>query len=64
MMVRIDVDESTRDRFEALAHEAGLPVCDTVRTLSHASSEVLRRLDLRRVMAEEREREAQSKSEP
>ena len=59
MMVQIEIDEGTRGRLEVLAREIGLPVCDVVRTLGYASREDLRRLDVRRVMAEERERTGQ-----
>ena len=57
MMIRIDIDESTHARLDALARGVALPVSDIVRTLSHASAEDLRRLDLRRVMREAAERE-------
>ena len=56
MMIRIDVDQGTHKRLEALGCLVDLPVCDIVRTLSYASSEVLRQLALRRVMSEQRER--------
>ncbi len=56
MMIRIDVDEGTHERLEALARGVDLPVSDIVRSLSHASAEDLRRLDLRRVMREAAER--------
>ena len=57
MMTRIDVDEGTHARLEALAQQVGLPICDVVRTLSHTSCEGLRRTELRRTMSEHEQRE-------
>ena len=54
-MIRIDVDEGTHARLEALGRRVGLPVGDIVRTLSYAKFEVLMQLDVRRVMREQRE---------
>ena len=51
MMIPIDVDEGTHERLEALA-----PPGRPARLRHRAHAEVLRQLDLRRVMSEERER--------
>ncbi len=55
--MELDIDKGTAARLNALARGVGLPVTDILRTLSHASPETLRRLDLRRVMREAAERE-------
>lgn len=55
-MIRIDDDQGTHERLEALARLVDLPVCDIVRTLSYARFEALLQLSASRVMSEERER--------
>ena len=55
--MKLDIDKGTAARLDALARGVGgLPVSDIIRSLSHASAEDLRRLDLRRVMREAAER--------
>ena len=44
MMIRVDVDEATHDRLEALARLVDLPVGDIVHTLSYAKFEMLLQL--------------------
>lgn len=51
---QIEVDDATAARLRALGR--GLPAGDVVRSLAHAKPEELRRLELRRAMAEDRER--------
>ena len=49
---QIEVDDATAARLRALGR--GLPAGDVVRSLAHAKPEELRRLELRRAMAEDR----------
>ena len=41
MMIRVDIDEATHDRLEAVARLVDLPVGDIVHTLSYAKFEML-----------------------